>query len=189
MTIDNADQLPPRSEPKSSTNEARGIIQFEAAYLLPLSTVKPPEYDKLSSLRAKGFSDLASDTGGLKPKFEALAKGFEKIALLDGENSREVLKPFFPLDVQLDEYTRDLIMDLAFMRVRFDEITIGTGPMTIAVQQELQTILVKLGLVSNSQEVSDRPFEAKVPTLQDVIKYALGFDFDLYKLVEPIEAN
>lgn len=165
----------------------RAAMKMEVAYLGPglrddpsLELTHEGNYRRL----AKEFHLEGLDSHKYGPKFEDMATGFRKIALLDDAYWR-MFRQQIPSKVPLDEGAKSFVTDLALMQVRFDAYSMGTTKLDKAVKKQVGQLLTTLGFPADAQENSDNGEGVKDVTLQDIIKLILNGSIDVEPLIEP----
>lgn len=177
---------PPPIIPRETEDPLRrATMQCESAYLKPYANQKLLHQDA-SSMRSIEFNNLASDGRKFADKLQQLASGFAQVSLLDDGQGWSPFKSGFPKDLPIDDPTRDLLLDIACMRVWFDKWAVGNPAINLAIKSELQEVLKEFGLIPSnpSEEPSEKgalnnEFKSSERSFQETISFLLSSNIRL----------
>lgn len=171
---------PPKIPRETEDPLRRATLQIESAYLQPYNNSKLLHHDA-STNRSIAFHDLASDGRKFADKLQQLASGFAQVSLLDDHQGWTPFKSGFPKDLPIDRPTKDLLLDIACMRVWFDKWAVGNPAINSAIKSELQEVLKEFGLLPSnpSKEPLEEPdltneFKRPVRTFQETVSFLLS---------------
>lgn len=166
---------PQKSElsPEQQATLKRVTQQSSNEYLRHYSKQPPMLHHEMSRERAIQFHYFATGGKGYNEHMQQLASGFAKIAKLDDARGWRPYKSGFPHQVEINPAVQDLVLDIACMRVSFDEWSIGDRQVDQAIRSELQTVLAELGFTppESESELQESPFKPPLSTVDDVFSH------------------
>lgn len=163
----------------------RATLQIEATYLKPYGNPKYKHHEA-SLERSIALHHLAHDARKHNDKLQQLAAGLTRVALLDDDQGWTPFKSGFPADLTIDRPTQDFLLDIACMRVWFDQWAIGNPALDQSIRDELKLVLEEFQLTppkSDGEEVETfRPVQR---SFQETISFLLQNPIKLTPVATP----
>lgn len=169
----------------------RTVMQSTAEYLRQYSVQPQKNHQDMSKERAVQFHLLSSDSRKYAGRVAELASGFAHVSLLDEARGWAPFKSGIPQQVVQDGAVRDLLLDIACMRVRYDAWSIGNKQVEDLIRKELQTVLREFGFVPNLQQGEENTNSDKdankppIKTVEDVFGFIFSHPINLLPTSEP----
>lgn len=171
----------------------RTVLQCSTEYLRQYSIQPLKNHQDMSKERAISFHHLSVDGRKYVDRLSQLASGFTHVSLLDEAQGWAPFKSGIPQQVVQDGAVRDLLLDIACMRVKYDAWSIGNKQVDDLIRKELQTVLREFGFVPNLQQGEENANNDKdanrppIQTVEDVFGFIFSHPINLLPTSEPTQ--